>query len=285
MPYDSTKDKTELSDEQYIALAGEFAALFHQALFIQNSVVITDTEKFTHYSMGIEDKVTGLVGKPYPANGNVPAVLRTGEQIIGKIPKEVYGAEFKSSTVAIKNASGNNIGTLTIALSLDSQNTLKDVIEGLSSSSEELSATSEEIASSSGILSENIADIVHQTEDITQLIEQTNAILGFINQTANTSRILGLNASIEAARAGEHGKGFSVVASEIRKMAENSAKAVVDTKTILSSVQEKIDMLLKKTQEISDISLAQASATQEISATVQSLAGDTDVIKKIADII
>lgn len=285
MPYDSTKEKVALSDEEYIALVGEFASLFHQALFIQNSIAITDTEKFTHYSMGVDAGVVGLVGKPFPANGNVPEVLRTGGQIIGKIPKEVYGAEFKSSTVPIKNQRGNNIGTMTIALSLDAQNELKNVIEGLSSSAEELSATSEEIASSSNVLSEDIAAIVHETEEITQLLEETNRILGFINQTASTSRILGLNASIEAARAGEHGKGFSVVADEIRKMAENSAKAVVDTKVILSSVQEKIDLLLQKTQGISDISLSQASATQEISATVQSLANDTETVKKIADII
>jgi len=285
MPNDSTKEKVVLSDEEYIALIGEFATLFHKALFIQNSIAITDTEKFTHYSMGVDVGIVGLEGKPFPANGNVPVVLRTGQQINGIMPKEVYGAEFKSSTIPIKNPLGNNIGTITIALSLDSQNELKNVIGELSSSTEELSAASEEIASSSNVLSANISDIVHQTESITQLIDQTNEILGFINQTASTSRILGLNASIEAARAGEHGKGFSVVANEIRKMAENSAKAVVDTKDILSSIQEKIDLLLEKTQDISDISLSQASATQEISTTVQSLVSDTEIVKKIADII
>lgn len=285
MTYDSTKEKVVLSDEQYINLFGEFASLFHQALFVQNSVALTDREKFTHYSIGISDMVTGLEGKPFSDKGNIPLVLRTGEQSIGRIPKEIYGVEFKSSTVPIRNTTGNIIGTLTVALSMDSQNALKEVMEGLSSSTEELSATSEEIASSSSVLSENIADIVKQTTDITGLIEKTNTILGFINQTANTSRILGLNASIEAARAGENGKGFAVVANEIRKMAENSAKAVVDTKQILSSIQEKIKVLLNKTQEISNISLAQASATQEISATVQSLAGDTEVIKTIAEII
>lgn len=282
---DSTKVKTALTDEQYLALVGELAGIFHQALFIENTIAVTDREKFIHYSMGKEINVTGLEGKPFPAKGNVPRVLSTGEQCISKMPKEVYGVEFKSSTVPVKNAAGDNIGTISVALSLNTQNQLKDVMEGLSASTEELSATSEEIASSSEVLSGNITEIVQQTQEITGLIEQTNRILGFISQTASTSRILGLNASIEAARAGEQGKGFSVVANEIRKMAENSAKAVVDTKVILSSIQEKIDQLLKKTREISDIALSQASATQEISATVQALAGEADIVRKIADII
>lgn len=52
--------------------------------------------------------------------------------------------------------------------------------------------------------------------------------------------MLGLNATIEAARAGEHGKGFSVVATEIRKMASNSSSSIIDVETIINNIKSKI---------------------------------------------
>lgn len=280
-----TQDTNFIDDEQYLKIACEFAGIFHQALFMENIIAVTDREKFIHYLTSDSTSASELIGKPFPQTGNVPKVLSSGKQIINIIPKEVYGEEFKSSAVPIKNPKGEIIGTISLALSLDTQNELQDVIENLSSSTEELSATSEEIASSATLLSEDISEMVQQANDISSLIEQTNKILGFINQTASTSNILGLNASIEAARAGEHGRGFKVVADEIRKMAESSGNAVTESKSILTAIQEKINLLHKKAEEISNIALTQASVTEEISATVQELASETDAVKKIANII
>lgn len=58
--------------------------------------------------------------------------------------------------------------------------------------------------------------------------------------------MLGLNAAIESARAGEYGKGFSVVANEIRKMAENSTIAIKDVENILNKIKYKIETMDEK---------------------------------------
>ena len=59
-----------------------------------------------------------------------------------------------------------------------------------------------------------------------------------INEIANQTNLLSLNASIEAARAGEHGKGFAVVASEIRMLADQSKTSGNDIKKIIGSIYE-----------------------------------------------
>jgi methyl-accepting chemotaxis protein len=82
-------------------------------------------------------------------------------------------------------------------------------------------------------------DVVFQT--INRLSEQTQAageVVAAVNDLAEQSNLLSVNASIEAAKAGEHGKGFAVVAQEVKSLADQSKHAVVQVRTILSEIQK-----------------------------------------------
>jgi methyl-accepting chemotaxis protein len=146
-------------------------------------------------------------------------------------------------------------------------------------------------------------DAIGRLSEHTQKITK---ITSTISSIANQTNLLALNASIEAARAGEAGKGFSVVADEIRKLAENSNAAARDIQQLINSVVndtgeavEKVDVtfhcvdvsvqyfgqierifsnMKARIQEISSMIMHIASSTQEQSSSVEELNSNTAII-------
>jgi methyl-accepting chemotaxis protein len=103
---------------------------------------------------------------------------------------------------------------------------------------------------------ESMAEIKTQVEGIAEntlaLSEQTQQvgkIIATVGKIAAQSNLLALNASVEAARAGEYGKGFSVVAVEVRNLAEQSREATAQIREILSEIQQATNATVMATEE------------------------------------
>lgn len=79
--------------------------------------------------------------------------------------------------------------------------------------------------------------------------QQIGQVLAIINSIADQTKILALNAAIEAARAGEAGKGFSVVAIEIRKLAESVVESTGEISTIMGEIQTAANELVMSTEQ------------------------------------
>jgi X-X-X-Leu-X-X-Gly heptad repeat protein len=114
-------------------------------------------------------------------------------------------------------------------------------------------------------IAESIVRLSDQTRAIGEIIETVNGI-------ADQSNLLAVNAAIEAARAGEHGKSFTVVAHEIRNLAEQSKRATVQVKTILGDIQRATSAAVMATEQGSKAVDGGVRQSSEAGETIQRFA-------------
>ncbi|HHP7229987.1 MAG TPA: methyl-accepting chemotaxis protein [Xenococcaceae cyanobacterium] len=98
-------------------------------------------------------------------------------------------------------------------------------------------------------LQTKVAAIADQIMQLSEQTIQIGNISGLVSDLANQTNILALNAAVEAVRAGEHGKGFSVVAAEIRKLADQSKHSAENINTLVAEIQNKINSAVMVTDE------------------------------------
>jgi methyl-accepting chemotaxis protein len=102
----------------------------------------------------------------------------------------------------------------------------------------QLAASAATVAERGGTV---VAHVVSTMDEIQGASRRIADIIGTIDGIAFQTNILALNAAVEAARAGEQGRGFAVVASEVRSLAQRSASAAREIKSLIAASVEKID--------------------------------------------
>ena len=118
---------------------------------------------------------------------------------------------------------------------------------------------------------EVVGQVVSTMDEINASSKKISDIIGVIDGIAFQTNILALNAAVEAARAGEQGRGFAVVAGEVRSLAQRSAEAAREIKTLIGASVERVETGARLVQEA-------GSSMQEIVSSVQRV---TDIIGEI----
>lgn len=127
------------------------------------------------------------------------------------------------------------------------------------------------IAAAAAEIGANEVRLAQQIQEIEEMSRKMNSSLGFLQQVAQQTNILGLNAGIEAARSGEYGRGFQVVAQEIRHLSIQSKEHAKLISELTSQIEDKISSVANASSDSAKRGAEQAASTETISHTASEL--------------
>ncbi len=246
------------------------------------AVAISDTEKVIKCVSGKDVSLRVDEGQVLTKELALFQAMEQGRKTTVYIPKEVHGMPMTATSIPIINEDGNTIGAIATVKNITDKEELNDIIKILANSLNEMSKTTAQISTSAEKIAYSGDEITSYVDKTIKEARETDQVVGFVQQVAKQTNLLGLNAAIEAARAGEAGKGFQVVAEEIRKLAISSNESVDKISSVLKEIQESVSMIHQMVEENGILTQEQAAGTEEITAEINELSALAEQLNKFA---
>jgi methyl-accepting chemotaxis protein len=214
----------------------------------------------------------------HPPAGSLMASLQAMVGSLRTLVSQVRASTDSISTASTEIATGNqdlSARTEQTASSLQQTASSMEQLTGTVKQSADAARQANQLASSASSVAQRggavVSQVVSTMDEINASSKKIADIIGVIDGIAFQTNILALNAAVEAARAGEQGRGFAVVAGEVRNLAQRSAQAAKEIKSLIGASVEKVESGSKLVQDA-------GSTMDEIVASVRRV---SDIIGEI----
>ncbi len=271
-----------------LVVGGLVAALIARSIASAVSRMVAMLEEVAANNLAIEDMEIASqdeLGQAASALNSMKNNLKAIVQSIASTAEHVASASEEISASAAQMANGSEtqkdqVHQIATAMQ-EMSSTVHEVSESCNKAADSARQTSETARQGGAIVEDtlghmrSIAGSVRETAQKVQELgsrsDQIGKIVGVIDDIADQTNLLALNAAIEAARAGEQGRGFAVVADEVRKLAERTTKATKEIAEMIQSVQTETRGAVEKMQ----------SGTQQVEKGVEVTAKAGESLKQI----
>jgi len=223
--------------------------------------------------------------------------IKTQSLVIASAATEMAVTMKQATVNVVHMGEGSQVATVAMdEIDQEVQN-MSNATEGLLSSTQSVSKSMEEMTTSIKEVTRNAIDSANVSENAKKLAEQSSEkidtlsasaeeighVIEVIQDIAEQTNLLALNATIEAARAGEAGKGFAVVASEVKELASQTQKATEDIRNTVGTIQDSISGSIENINQVCSVIENINNYSKEISLSVEEQNNRSDVINNEID--
>lgn len=156
-------------------------------------------------------------------------------------------------------------------------------VAGLLESSGQIASSARGVAENASATLHNAQLIANRIHTLTAQTQRIAEILEIIKEIANKSELLALNAALEGAKAGEAGRGFSLVASQMQRLAESVMESVKGVKELTTAIREATNATALATEDTTKLAADTAEAAQRIRVILEQQSSSTEQVTRAID--